>query len=97
MVLPEPPWAVITSKTGFPFRIFSFTEKTVPCADAFWMIAGIVTFVIESSVWYCADRAMCFRSANTSLSGVQAAAVASPPYSLKELSSAGVSKPFAEV
>jgi hypothetical protein len=72
------PLTVITSKTGFPLRTFSFTEMTVPCGEAFWMIAGIVSLVIDSSVWYCADRAICLRSPNTSFLGDQVAAVASP-------------------
>ena len=65
--------------------------------EAFRMIAGIVILVIDSNVWYCADRAMCLRSANTSFLGAHVAAVASPPYSLKELSSAAVPKSFVEV
>ena len=71
MVLAVLPRAVITSKTGLPLRTFSFTANTVPCAEAFWMIAGIVILVMDSSVWYSADRAMCSRSANTSFFGAQ--------------------------
>ena len=43
------PWTTITSKTGLPLRIFSLTDKTVPCAEAFWIIIGRVVLVIDSS------------------------------------------------
>jgi len=41
-------WITIISKTGSPPRIFSLTDKIAPCAEAFWMIVGILTLVIDS-------------------------------------------------
>jgi hypothetical protein len=44
------------------------------------MIAGIVILVIDSNEWYCAERAICLKTVNTSFFGAQLAVVESPQF-----------------
>jgi hypothetical protein len=39
-------------------NFLSLTAKTVPGAEAFWMIVGMLTLLIDSSMSYCADRCL---------------------------------------